>query len=156
MSSAAIPLAGLSAWQGLFDHGGLASGERVLVHGAAGGVGELRRPARALARGARDRNRLDRRRRDREELGAHQVVDNTTTRFEEAVEPVDLVFDTSGASCPALAGEPREGGRLVSIAEAPGGNGVYFVVEPSREQLAELAGLAERGELRALVDSVFR
>ena len=57
-SSAAVPLAALSAWQGLFDHGGLQEGQRVLIHGAAGGVGQFAHPARALAWRARARHGL--------------------------------------------------------------------------------------------------
>jgi NADPH:quinone reductase-like Zn-dependent oxidoreductase len=89
-------------------------------------------------------------------LGADQVVDNTTERFEEAVDPVDLVFDTAGGDL--LARSPavlRDGGRLVSVAEEPEGEGTYFIVEPNREQLAELARLADAGDLRSLVDAVF-
>jgi NADPH:quinone reductase-like Zn-dependent oxidoreductase len=156
VESAAVPLAGLSAWQGLFDHGGLTAGERVLVHGAAGGVGSLAvQLARALGAhvvatvspGGVETARA---------LGADEVVDNTTTRFEEAVDPVDLVFDTAGGDLlgrsPAIV---RKGGRLVSIAEEPSGEGTYFVVEPNREQLVELARLVDGGALRPLVDSVF-
>ena len=156
VESAAIPLAGLSAWQGLFDHGNLVAGERVLVHGAAGGVGslavQLARHRGAHVAGTASSGGVDVAR----ELGADEVVDNLTTRFEEVVEPVDLVFDTAGGEL--LARSPavlREGGRLVSVAETPSGDGVFFIVEPKRAQLVELAGLVDAGELRSLVDSVF-
>jgi NADPH:quinone reductase-like Zn-dependent oxidoreductase len=156
VESAALPLAGLSAWQALFDHGQLAAGERVLVLGAAGGVGSL---AVQLARlhgahviGTASTGGVETAR----ALGADEVVDNTTTRFEEVVDPVDLVFDTAGGEllerAPTIL---REGGRLVSIAEEPSGEGTYFVVEPNREQLVELARLVDGGELRSIVDSVF-
>ena len=156
VESAAIPLAGLSAWQGLFDHGNLVAGERVLVHGAAGGVGsfavQLARHRGAHVAGTASSGGVDVAR----ELGADELVDNLTTRFEEVVEPVDLVFDTAGGEL--LARSPavlRDGGRLVSIAERPSGDGVFFIVEPNRAQLVELAGLVDAGELRSLVDSVF-
>jgi NADPH:quinone reductase-like Zn-dependent oxidoreductase len=156
VESAAIPLAALSAWQGLFDHGRLAPGERVLVHGAAGGVGsfavQLARHRGAHVIGTASARGVETVR----ELGAAEVVDSTTARFEEAVDPVDLVFDTAGGDLlersPAVL---REGGRLVTVAEEPKGDGVYFIVEPNREQLTELGRLAEGGELRPLVDSVF-
>jgi NADPH:quinone reductase-like Zn-dependent oxidoreductase len=156
VESAAFPLAALSAWQGLFDHGKLAPGERVLVHGAAGGVGsfavQLARHRGAHVIGTSLASGVDTAR----ELGAAQVVDNTSARFEEAVDPVDLVFDTAGGELlersPAIL---RDGGRLVSVAEEPSGEGVYFIVEPNREQLVEIGRLADGGELRALVDSVF-
>lgn len=153
---AAIPLPALSAWQGLFAHGSLAAGERVLVHGAAGGVGsfavQLARHRGAHVIGTASTRGLEVAR----ELGADEVVDNLTARFEEVVDPVDLVFDTAGGDLlqrsPAVL---REGGRLVSVADEPSGDGVFFVVEPNREQLVELAALVDSGELRSLVDSVF-
>ena len=156
LESAAIPLAGLSAWQALFEHGGLAPGERVLVHGAAGGVGsfavQLARVHGAHVVGTASGRGVETVR----ELGADEVVDNATTRFEDVIEPVDVVFDTAGGellerSTTVL----RDGGRLVSVAEEPTGEGVYFVVEPNRDQLIELGRLVDRGELRPLVDSVF-
>jgi NADPH:quinone reductase-like Zn-dependent oxidoreductase len=156
VESAAVPLAALSAWQGLFAHGRLAAGERVLVHGAAGGVGsfavQLGRDRGAHVIGTTSASGVE----TVGALGADEVVDNSTTRFEEAVEPVDLVFDTAGGELlersPAVL---REGGRLVSVAQEPSGEGVYFVVEPDRGQLVELGRLADGGKLRPLVDSVF-
>ena len=116
--AAALPMGGLSAWQGLFVHGRLQAGERVDVTGASGGVGHL---AVQLARTA----------------GA-QVVDEG---------PAELVFDTLG-------GELPDGDRVVTIAaEAPGAT--YFVVEPNREQLLELARLADAGKLVPEIDSTF-
>jgi NADPH:quinone reductase-like Zn-dependent oxidoreductase len=152
---AAIPLPALSAWQGLFVHGGLEPGERVLVHGAVGGVGQF---ATQLARwrgayvvataspqafeGARA-------------LGAQEVIDGQR-ELGDRVSPVDLVFDTVGGEflerAPALL---TNGGRLVSVAGEPPWEGTYFVVEPSREQLVELARLVDGGELRVAIDSTF-
>jgi NADPH:quinone reductase-like Zn-dependent oxidoreductase len=156
VESAAVPLAALSAWQGLFDQGELAAGERVLIHGASGGVGsfavQLARHRGAHVIGTASSSGVETVR----GLGADEVVDNTTARFEEAVEPVDLVFDTAGGELlersPAIL---REGGRLVTVAEEPPGDGLYFIVEPNREQLVEIGRLAEEGELHPLVDSVF-
>ncbi len=118
VEAAALPMGGLSAWQGLFVHGHLQAEERVLVTGASGGVGHL---AVQLA----------------QQAGA-EVVDEG---------PAELVFDTVG-------GELPEGDRVVTIAaEAPGAT--YFVVEPDREQLVELAQLADAGELVPAIDSTF-
>jgi NADPH:quinone reductase-like Zn-dependent oxidoreductase len=118
VEAAALPMGGLSAWQGLFVHGRLRAGDRVLVTGASGGVGHL---AIQLARQAKAK-----------------VVDEG---------PADLVFDTVGGNLP-------EGDRVVTIgAEAPGAT--YFVVEPDREQLVELARLAEAGNLVPAIDSTF-
>src|SRR3954464_12631607 len=93
--SAAFPLPALTSWQGLFDHGRLAADERVLIHGAAGGVGgfavQLARARGAHVIGTASAANL----RSVRELGAHEAVD-AATRFEDAVEAVDLVFDTAG------------------------------------------------------------
>jgi NADPH:quinone reductase-like Zn-dependent oxidoreductase len=131
VESAALPMGGLTAWQGLFDHGGLEPGQRVLVLGARGGVGHLAVQL-ARARGA-------------------DVV-------EQPGEPVDLVFDTAGGEqlgqAPALL---RPGGRLVSVAEEPppSDSASYFVVEPNHDQLVELARLADDATLLPAIDSVF-
>ena len=146
--SAAIPLPALTAWQGLFDHARLAAGERVLIHGASGAVGgyavQLARARGAHVIGTASAANLGLVR----ELGAHEAVD-ADTRFEDAVEPVDVVFDTAGGerlrrSFAVL----RPGGRLVSVAEEPPDGGVFFIVEPNRDELEELARRADIGELR--------
>ncbi len=161
VESAAIPLAALSAWQGLFEHGGLERGQRVLVHGAAGGVGhlatQLARAGGAYVVGTASRAGVDL----AKSSGAHEVLDPASD-FDD-IDPFDLVFDTAGgarlASSPTLL---RRGGRLVSVAEEPpevpsdaGITTTYFVVEPSRGQLSELARLVDDGKLRAAIDAVF-
>ena len=156
VESAAVPLAALSAWQALFDHGQLAAGQRVLIHGATGGVGHLATQL-ARERGAHVIATVSSRNVDAARaLGADEVIDHTTTRFEDAVEPVDLVFDTAGGDrlrrSPAVL---REGGRLVSVAEETPDGGVYFVVEPNREQLLEISQQIDAGALRPAVDEVF-
>jgi NADPH:quinone reductase-like Zn-dependent oxidoreductase len=160
VEAAALPLAGLSAWQGLFDHGKLAAGQRVLVHGATGGVGHLavqiahHRGAHVIATASTAN--LQRAR----ELGADEVIDHSAARFEDAVDPVDLVFDTAGGErLERSAAVVKPGGRLVSIAEEPpraerGITTAYFVVEPSREQLVALTRLVDAGELRPAVGEV--
>jgi NADPH:quinone reductase-like Zn-dependent oxidoreductase len=159
--SAALPLAGLTAWQGLLVYGELQPEDRVLILGAAGGVGHL---ATQLARwrgayvigtasaGAAEFARG---------LGADQVLD-PGARFDESIEPVDLVFDTVGGEALAWSADVlRAGGRLVAVAEEPPPeiaqrvHAIYFVVEPDRQQLIELAKLAADGTLRPAIDSVF-
>jgi NADPH:quinone reductase-like Zn-dependent oxidoreductase len=158
--AAAVPLAALSAWQGLFEHGGLAAGERVLIHGATGGVGQFATPlasrrgahvSATTSAGATERAR---------ELGAEVVIDHTAGPWDAGLAPVDLVFDTVGGE--RLVGSPgvlREGGRLVSVAEEPpqatGIKSVYFVVEPNHEQLARIAVLLDGGWPPPAIDSVF-
>jgi NADPH:quinone reductase-like Zn-dependent oxidoreductase len=160
IESAAIPLAALSAWQGLFDHGKLGRGQRVLIHGAAGGVGgfavQLARRVGAYVIGTVSTKNVEAARR----LGVDQVIDRTRVAFEDAVEEVDLVFDTAGGEnlkrSPAIL---RSGGRLVSVVSEPpterGIETVYFVVEPNRDQLIELAGSVDVDGLRPTLDEVF-
>jgi NADPH:quinone reductase-like Zn-dependent oxidoreductase len=163
LESAAVPLAGLSAWQGLFDHGRLRMDERVLIHGATGGVGhfatQLARWRGAYVIGTSSSSAAVE---DALALGAHEAFDRKNVRFEEAVESVDLVFDTVGGEALARsAAVLREGGRIVSVAEEPSptlaekAEFTYFVVEPSREQLVELARLVDDGTVRPAIDSVF-
>jgi NADPH:quinone reductase-like Zn-dependent oxidoreductase len=153
--SAAIPLPALSAWQGLFDHGRLGAGERVLIHGAAGSVGgfavQLARAAGAHVIGTASAATLDFVR----GAGAHDVVD-AAEGFEDAVEPVDVVFDTVGGErLRRSRAVLRPGGRLVSVAAEPPDGGVYFVVEPNRDQLRSLARLVDGGDLRPPAVEVF-
>jgi NADPH:quinone reductase-like Zn-dependent oxidoreductase len=163
VESAAVPLAALSAWQGLFDHGRLSEGERVLIHGAAGGVGhfatQLARRRGAYVIGTASPSSVDAAR----AYGAHEVLDssNGVGGFEEAAGEVDLVFDTVGGQLlqrsPAML---RAGGRLVSVADEPPSTAArveasYFVVEPNRGQLVEIACLIDEGTVRPAVDSVY-
>jgi NADPH:quinone reductase-like Zn-dependent oxidoreductase len=158
--AAAVPLAALSAWQGLFDHGGLTKDERVLIHGATGGVGQFatqlasRQGADVIA--TTSTYGVERAR----ELGADIVIDHTAGPWEAGIEPVDLVFDTAGGERLARSPEVlREGGRLVSVAEEPpqanGVTSVYFVVEPNRRQLTQIAELLDGGWPAPAIDSVF-
>ena len=160
VESAAIPLAALSAWQGLFDHGRLEADERVLIHGAAGGVGhfatQLARGRGAHVIGTASAAGLDAVR----ELGAHEALDGRDEALEEAVDAVDVVFDTVGGELlQRSAALLRPGGRLVSVAEEPpraeGVESSYFVVKPNRDQLVEIARLVDDGTLRPAIDSVY-
>jgi len=160
LESAAMPLPALSAWQGLFDHGRLESGERVVIHGAAGGVGhfatQLARECGAHVIGTASASSLD----DVRALGANEAFDGRREDVADAFEPVDLVFDTVGGELlERSAAMLRPGGRLVSVAEEPprseGVQATYFVVEPKRDQLVEIARLADAGALRPAIDSVY-
>ena len=161
VESAALPLAGLTAWQGLFVHGELQPDQRVLILGAAGGVGHLAtqlakwRGAHVIGTASAGATELVR------GFGAEQVLDPTAP-FVGSIEPVDLVFDTVGGDGLARSADVlREGGRLVAVAEEPPPeiaervHATYFVVEPDRQQLVELAGLANDGSVRPAIDSVF-
>jgi NADPH:quinone reductase-like Zn-dependent oxidoreductase len=158
IESAALPLAALSAWQGLFDRGKLAPGERVLIHGV-GGVGSF---AVQLAR-ARDAHTMvttsPQRAQAARELGADEVVDPSS----DAIEPVDLVFDTAGgARLAGAAAAVRNGGRVVSVVtepppypDRPDVEATFFIVEPNSEELREIASLADQAKLRPVIDEVF-
>jgi NADPH:quinone reductase-like Zn-dependent oxidoreductase len=159
--AAALPMPALTAWQALFDHGRLEAGQRVLVVGAGGGVGQLVVQLAVLHGATVLATASARSRAVAEQLGAHEVLDPRSDQLEQ-IEPVDLVVDTAGGELVARAGARlRPGGRLVSIAgepEPPADPTVstdYFVVEPQAEQLAEVLRLAADGRLRVAVDSTF-
>ncbi|MGP4026282.1 NADP-dependent oxidoreductase [Actinomadura sp. 3N407] len=158
--AAALPVAGLTAWQGLFVHGGLESGQSVVIHGAGGGTGTL---AVQLAREAGAHVIATGRGRVADlaaEMGAQSFVDLERQRFDDAVGPVDLIFDTVGGDLLARSARKiKPGGALVSITAPPpvrpeGGRAVFFIVEPDREQLRGLAERAEAGRLRPHVGAV--
>lgn len=152
--SAAIPLPALSAWQALFTHGHLEAGQRVLVHGATGGVGQFAtqlarwRGAHVIGSASPDSFEAAR------ALGAHEVVDGHGDF--DGMAPVDLVFDTVGGDMLERGNTLLvPGGRFVSVAAQPAGDGFYFIVEPNGEQLAEIARLVDAGELRVAIDSTY-
>jgi NADPH:quinone reductase-like Zn-dependent oxidoreductase len=157
LESAAIPMGALSAWQALFVHGELDAGQRVLILGASGGVGhlavQLAKSRGAHVIGTASSSGLD----IVQSGGADRVIDRDTG-FEDAFEPVDLVFDTAGGELlrrsPAVL---RPGGRIVTIAEEPpeGVEATYFVVDPDRDQLVRISELVDRGELHPVIDRVY-
>jgi NADPH:quinone reductase-like Zn-dependent oxidoreductase len=155
--AAAIPVAGLTAWQGLFDRGGLESGQTALVAGAAGGVGHFAVQFAKLA-GAGVIGTGSARNRDFVVgLGAGEYVDYTQQDVAEAVSGVDVALDTVGGDVTAsLVPTVREGGSLVTIANAPpeaaaaerGVRASLLVMSPTSEQLAHVAGLVGNGDVR--------
>ena len=157
--AAALPISGLTAWQGLFDHGRLATGQTVLIHGAAGGVGSI---AVQLARevGARVIGTGRSAHRDRAlALGVDTFLDLQTEKLEDAGE-TDVVFDVIGGDIlDRSAALVRAGGTLVTIAIPPkvqpkDGRAVFFVVEPDRARLTDLATRLRDGRLRPVVGAV--
>ncbi|WP_405444169.1 NADP-dependent oxidoreductase [Streptomyces niveus] len=159
VTAAALPVSGLTAWQALFDHGHLTTGQTVLVHGAAGGVGSL---AVQLAREVGARVIGTGRAADREtvlELGADVFVDLQAERLED-IGDVDLVFDVIGGDIlDRSAALVRAGGTLVTIAgpvtvRPADGRAIFFVVEPDRARLADLAGRLRAGRLKPIVGVV--
>jgi NADPH:quinone reductase-like Zn-dependent oxidoreductase len=157
--AAALPISGLTAWQALFDHARLQTGQTVLIHGAAGGVGSI---AVQLARELGARVIGTGRAQDREAalgLGADAFVDLQADRLEDIGE-VDVVFDVIGGevlerSAPLV----RAGGTLVTTVEPPkvrpaDGRAIFFVVEPDRFRLADLADRVRSGRLKPIVGAV--
>jgi len=150
---ASLPISGLTAWQGLYQHGRLQSGQSVLAHGAAGAVGtmvtQLAREAGAHVIGtgrAADREKaLD--------FGAHEFVDLENDALED-VGLVDLVFDVIGGDIQRQSvGLIRPGGTLVTVVAPPEarpafGVAIDFVVESDRAQLTEIVQRVRDGGLR--------
>lgn len=161
VEAAATPISVLTSWQGLFEHGKLKAGERVLIHGGSGGVGLFAvqlahwRGAYVIATASSRNSDFVR------ELGADKVIDYKTTAFEKAVRDIDVVFDTVG-------GETLErswsvlgpNGRMVTVAvqteeTSQRARDAFFIVEPNRTQLTEVTRLLNSGIIRVFVDSVF-
>jgi NADPH:quinone reductase-like Zn-dependent oxidoreductase len=156
---ASLPISGLTAWQGLFEHGRVQAGQTVLAHGAAGAVGtmvtQLAREAGAYVIGtgrAADRQKaLD--------FGAHEFVDLDNDALEDAGE-VDLVFDVIGGEIQKRSADLiRAGGALVTIVGPPearpsDGLAIDFVVESDRAQLNEIVRRVRDGRLRTNIGSV--
>lgn len=164
LHASAIPLAGQTAWQGLFRHGGLRQGQSVLIHGGSGGVGHFAiqfakaKGARVLTTVSTDNVAFAR------ELGADVVIDYKTQRFEDHAFELDIVFDL-------INGETRErswsllkkGGVLVSTLTEPshekakqfGVRALRYTVEPNGEELAEIVKLVAAGKVRPHVQKIF-
>ena len=156
---ASLPISGLTAWQGLFEHGRLRGGQTVLVHGAAGAVGsmaiQLAREAGAYVIGtgrAADRQKaLD--------FGAQEFVDLENNKLED-VGQVDLVFDVIGGDIGKRSARLiRAGGTLVSIVgpsetRPADGLSIDFVVESDRAQLSEIVQRVRDGRLRTNIGAI--
>ncbi|MFV1956660.1 MAG: NADP-dependent oxidoreductase [bacterium] len=163
IQAASVPLAGLTAWQALYDVGGLEGGQRVLIHAAAGGVGSFAVQF-AQNRGAYVIGTASAINRDYLlKLGADEVIDYTTAPFDEAVQDIDLVLDTMSGEVQERSWKVlRKGGILVSTLGPPdagkalehGAKGVPVFVQPDSAQLAEIAQLIDSGSVRANVTEV--
>jgi NADPH:quinone reductase-like Zn-dependent oxidoreductase len=156
---ASLPISGLTAWQGLFQHGRLRAGQTVLAHGAAGAVGsmvaQLAREAGAYVIGTG-------RTADRQtvlDFGAQEFVDLESDPVED-VGAVDLVFDVIGGDIQKRsAGLVRAGGMLVTVVGPPetrpaNGLAVDFVVESDRAQLSEIVQRVRDGRLRTNIGNI--
>jgi NADPH:quinone reductase-like Zn-dependent oxidoreductase len=161
--AAALPVAGMTAWQALFDRGGLEREQTALIAGAAGGVGHLAVQFAKLA-GARVIGTGSSRNRDFVlGLGADEYVDYTQQDVAEAVRDVDVAFDTvGGETTQALVATVREGGVLVTIAAAPpedaarerGIRAELLIMQPNRAHLERIAGLVAAGDVHVEIAEV--
>jgi NADPH:quinone reductase-like Zn-dependent oxidoreductase len=161
--AAAVPHAALTAWQSLFDMANLASGQAVLIHGTAGGVGhfavQLAKWRGAQVIGTASGDNLDFLR----QLGADQVIDYTATQFEQAAQGVDVVLDTIGGDTQQRSwGTLKRGGMLVSLVQPPSeelanAHGVQHRMmgaQANAGQLAEIAGLIDTGQIKPFVSTI--
>lgn len=161
--AAAVPLSGLTVWQALFDHADLSRGQRLLIHGAAGGVGTFTvqlarwRGIHVIATGSQHNADFLR------QLGADEFLDYNAVRFEEQVRDVDAVLDTVGGDTLQRSWRTlRPGGILISIVEPiPEGEparhnarGKFFIVEPDRAELIEITRLIDTHVLAPTVAKV--
>ncbi|RDG37996.1 NADP-dependent oxidoreductase [Streptomyces corynorhini] len=167
VEASALPVVGLTAWQGLVDLGGVTEGDRVLVHGGGGGVGHVAiQIAKAL--GAHVIATASGSKREFVEgLGADEVIDYTAVDFTGAVGDIDVVLDTIGGDTAARSLEVlRPGGhlvtavaeedvRLVATYEAAGRRFSGIAVDPDPVALRGLVELVERGRLRVHVQETF-
>lgn len=162
VQAAAVPISALTAWQALIERAKLSQGQRVLVHGAAGGVGSFavqvacHKGAHVIATASKANADFV------AALGADEVIDYQSTPFETAVRDVDVVLDTVGGETRDRSwGTLKKSGRLVTIAAdaerltQPRVRDAFFIVEPNRAQLIEIARLIDAGVIRPIVGAVF-
>jgi NADPH:quinone reductase-like Zn-dependent oxidoreductase len=164
VTAAAIPLAALTAWQALFDNAQLKAGQTVLIHGGAGGVGHFAvqlakiKGARVIATASARNHEFLR------SLGADQVIDYNTTRFEDMAHDVDVVLDSiSGETADRSYQVIKKGGIFVSILRPPSpekaaAHGVrtgHTFVQANVAELDEIAKLVDSGKLKATIEKMF-
>jgi NADPH:quinone reductase-like Zn-dependent oxidoreductase len=164
VQAASVPLAALTAWQGLFTYGGLKAGQRVLIHGAAGGVGSFAvqfakvKGAEVFATASADNRGFV------EGLGATRVIDYHAERFEDVVRDADLVYDLIGGETEDRSWQVlKRGGRLVSTVHEPdaaraaaaGVSAKRYAAQPDGGQLREIADLIDRRCVEVTIDRVY-
>jgi len=161
--AAVVPISALTAWQGLFEKGGLERKQRVLIHGASGAVGtfavQLARWRGAHVTATASATNLDFVR----ALGADVVIDYHTTRFEDVVCDMDVIFDTVGGETLERSWKILEStGKMISIVgettSAPlsqRSRDAFMLVRADAQQLAEIAKMIDAGQLRVFVAAVY-
>ena len=164
VTAAAVPLAALTAWQALFDAAKLSAGQTILIHGAAGGVGCFAVQFAKL-KGAHVIGTASQRNHEfLRSLGADEVIDYNTTKFEDVVHDADAVLDTiTGDTADRSYQVLKKGGIYVSIlappsqekAAAHGVRCAHTFVQPNVAQLDEIAKLIDSGKLKVVIEKVF-
>jgi NADPH:quinone reductase-like Zn-dependent oxidoreductase len=167
VAAAALPLAGLTAWQSLVDIAGVVEGQRVLIHAAAGGVGHLAvqiarsRGAYVIGTASSAKHRM------LGELGLDEAINYRGTEFEHVLDPVDVVLDLVGGDVALRSLDVlRPGGLLVSVPSRTAGEALAaaaergiratgMLVEPDGHGLEQLAALVGAGQLRPVVAETF-
>jgi NADPH:quinone reductase-like Zn-dependent oxidoreductase len=165
IEAAAVPLAALTAWQGMVDHGGLKSGQRVLIHGGAGGVGHFAIQI-AKAKGAWVATTCAKEDFDFVRgLGADQAIDYKHEKFEELLSDVDLVYDLiSGETQERSFKVLKQGGALISTLQEPDKAKAlaknikiaHYMAKPDADELTQIAALIEAGEIHPVVHATYR
>lgn len=162
--AAAVPLAGLTAWQGLFDHGLLKEGQKVLIHAAAGGVGtyavQFAKAIGAYIIGTSSDYNIDFLKR----LGADEVIDYNMDDFEKELSDIYLVFDTIGGETQLKSLDVlKEGGRLITVlapeyvaeAKAKKVHLIGFTAQFKANQLKEIGDMIDNGKVKPVVETIY-
>lgn len=162
--AAAVPLAGLTAWQGLFDFGQLKAGQKVLIHAAAGGVGayavQFAKWKGAYIIGTASEENID----FLYDLGANEVIDYKTEKFENKVKGVDLVFDLVGGDTQKRSLKViRKGGRLITTMQPQNQEAAKlkdihvegFMAQSLPEELQQIADLIDSGKMKPVISQIF-
>jgi NADPH:quinone reductase-like Zn-dependent oxidoreductase len=164
VQAASVPIVAMTAWQALFDLGQLQTGQSVLIHGAAGGVGSFAvqfaktRGLQVIATASAQNVEYVR------GLGSDQVIDYQSTMFEQVVQNLDMVLDTVGGDTQTRSWNVlKSGGILVSTATVPspemaaelGLRGAMMMVQPQAALLTEIANLVDSGQVKVNVGKVF-
>lgn len=161
--AASVPIAALTAWQALFEHGGLEAGQAVLIHGAAGGVGHFAvqlakwNGSKVIGTGSGSHLPFI------TEMGADETIDYVSTPFEERVKDVDIVLDLIGGDTQDRSWRVlKKGGILVStvgikspeMADKFEVRGQSFMARPDADQLKKIAELIDRGKIYTVVSTI--
>jgi NADPH:quinone reductase-like Zn-dependent oxidoreductase len=161
VQAAAVPLAALTGWQGLIDHGGLKAGQRVLIHGGVGHFAIQFAKAKGawVATTVSDADIAMVRR-----LDADQPIDYRKEKFEDAAQDIDLVFDLiAGDTQQRSFAVLKDGGTLISTLQQPDeaalkrkrARGAHYTAQPGSGELEEIARLIDAGKVKVIVDAIY-